>query len=246
MEREEVLDRTILFFEYGSRAYGISNEASDHDLMGIAVEPEEYVLGLKKFEQYQSTNGVRSTAEDTDETIYSLRKWAGLAAKGNPTVQMALFASSYEIKTELGQMILDNRDAFISAEAGSRYLGYMQGQRLALMGQKSKRTNRPELVKEYGYDTKFAYHMLRLGFQGLELVTSGRIELPMNTYYVEYLKKVRAGEINLEEVLWQSHQLEDNLKREIASTSLPKVANYDRVNQLLIKIYKETWKNDAA
>lgn len=40
-------------------------------------------------------------------------------------------------------------------------------------------TNRPELVAEHGYDTKFAMHALRLGAQGVELLTTGRITLPV-------------------------------------------------------------------
>jgi uncharacterized protein len=35
-------------------------------------------------------------------------------------------------------------------------------------------TNRPELVAVHGYDTKYAMHALRLGLQGIELLTTGR------------------------------------------------------------------------
>lgn len=245
MNREEALKRTILLFEYGSQAYGVSTKSSDHDLMGILVEPKEYVLGLKRFDQYQTSKTERSTAEDTDETIYGLRKWAALAAKGNPTVQLGLFASSYEVKTEAGQLLLDNRDAFLSKEAGRRYLGYMQSQVLALTGQKNKRTNRPELIEQFGIDTKFAYHAVRLGLQGCELMREGQIHLPMKDHNVRYLQSVRSGQVSLPALLGRISRIEGILLDEIEKSSLPDVSDYDRVNTLLAEIYETTWNANA-
>src|SRR5688572_31106775 len=43
------------------------------------------------------------------------------------------------------------------------------------------RSHRPELEEMYGFDTKYAMHMLRLGFQGVELLTTGRLNLPMRS-----------------------------------------------------------------
>lgn len=243
MNRNEILDRTILLFEYGSRAYGIDTEFSDHDLMGIMVEPREYVLGLRKFEQYQSNSGERSTASDTDETIYGLRKWAGLAAKGNPTVQTALFASSYEVKTEAGQLLLDNRDAFLSKEAGRRYLGYMQSQRMALLGEKNKRTNRPELVDTYGWDVKYGMHMIRLGYMGIELMRSGQISLPMIPEEREMCIAIRSGSVSLSEGLALSYELEEKLLKAISKSSLPEKTNLDVVSALLSSIYLSEWSS---
>jgi predicted nucleotidyltransferase len=242
---EQVKSRTILLYEYGSRLYGTDTEESDHDLMGIMVEPKEYVLGLEQFDQYQTVKSARSTVDDVDETIYSLRKWATLAAKGNPTVQMALFASSYEVSTSLGALIVSSKDVFLSKEAGKRYLGYMSGQRKAMTGERNKRTNRPELVNKYGYDTKFAYHMLRLGLQGVELMDTGAIELPMKPKNIEYLLAVRSGDVSLDEVFASADRLAVLLEDAINNSRLPEFANYSKVNNLLTTIYEETWKHDA-
>ena len=42
-----------------------------------------------------------------------------------------------------------------------------------MTGQAGAHTNRPELVAAHGYDTKYAMHALRLGLQGIELLTTG-------------------------------------------------------------------------
>jgi len=52
----------------------------------------------------------------------------------------------------------------------------LQAQKQRLTGERGqKRIHRPELEEMYGFDTKCAMHMLRLGFQGVELLTTGRL-----------------------------------------------------------------------
>jgi uncharacterized protein len=68
----------------------------------------------------------------------------------------------------------------ISRRVQGPYLGYLQAQKQRLTGERGqKRIHRPELEEMYGFDTKYAMHMLRLGFQGVELLTTGRLSLPM-------------------------------------------------------------------
>ena len=67
----------------------------------------------------------------------------------------------------------------MSRLAASRYLGYLRGQKAAMTGEPGAHTNRPELVAVHGYDTKYAMHALRLGLQGIELLSTGRITLPV-------------------------------------------------------------------
>ncbi len=48
-----------------------------------------------------------------------------------------------------------------------------------MTGRTGARTNRPELVAAHGYDRKYAMHALRLRVQGVELLTTGRVSLPV-------------------------------------------------------------------
>jgi hypothetical protein len=66
-----------------------------------------------------------------------------------------------------------NADRFVSRLAAVRFLGYLRGQKAAMTSQPEAHTNRPELVAVHGYDTKYAMHALRLGLQGVELLTTG-------------------------------------------------------------------------
>lgn len=93
-----------------------------------------------------------------------------------------------------------NASRFASRLAADRFLGYLQAQAAAMMGERSVHTNRPELVAIHGYDTKFAMHALRLGVQGVELLQTGRITLPVPEPHRNYLRAVWRGEVGLAEV----------------------------------------------
>lgn len=235
----------ILRFEYGSRAHGTGTVDSDHDYMSIVVESPASVTGIDNVgTTHGSTapSGQRSTATDTDTTTYPLRQFAQLAAKGNPTVLTAFFVTDLEVMTEHGKLLRNRAHLFITKEAGMRFLGYAQSQRDALTGKRNKKTNRPELVHKHGYDTKFAYHMIRLQLQGIELMQTGALELPMTGMNKGLLLSIREGSIGKTGVLAMSEALDEDLKKAINESLLPQVALRGAINELLHQIHMEVWE----
>src|SRR2546423_1793482 len=76
--------------------------------------------------------------------------------------------------------------------------GCLPAQKQAMLGQRGgHRPTRPELVEAHGHDTKFAGHVLRLGYQGVEFLESGRITLPMPEPQRQRVLAVRRGEVPL-------------------------------------------------
>nr|WP_228507883.1 nucleotidyltransferase domain-containing protein [Herbiconiux sp. VKM Ac-1786] len=235
--------QTIVTAEYGSRAIGVATEDSDHDLMSVFVEAPEYILGIETIDTEASSTapaGSRSTREDTDTTRYPLRKWSQLAAIGNPTVLSLLFLDPIE-STEHWKLLRSIRDAFISREAGRRFRGYSLGQRQAIVGARNKRTNRPELIHKHGYDTKFAYHMVRTAMQGIELMTTGALRLPMAPSDLEILRSIRAGSITKDAVLALASELDDNLAVAIERTEANDQPDRRLINYTLRRIYLDSW-----
>lgn len=231
----------ILRTQVGSGVHGTAvSGQDDRDEMGICLEPAEFVTGLARvprgtdedgwipFEQYErhtvwdEPGGLanRSGAGDLDVVIYSARKWCRLALDGNPTVLLVLFVPDEEVlwRTEPGAELVDNAHRFVSKRAGARFLGYLQSQKAAMTGEVGAHTNRPELVAVHGYDTKYAMHALRLGMQGVELLTTGRISLPVPEPDRSYLRSIRRGEVELAEVVEAVERAEQRLI-ELADTS---------------------------
>ncbi len=254
----QAADTEILRVIVGSTLHGLKLEGQDdRDEMGITIEPAEYVIGLKHFEQdvYRSAvermepaeltagGDPRSGPGDTDRTIYSLRKWAKLAAQGNPTVLLPLFAPRAMIlKGDASAAYLrHSRAIFLSRDAGWRFRGYLNQQREKLLGQRSGAPKRPELIERYGYDTKFAMHMIRLAYQGIELMETGRITLPMPSVQREVCMAVRQGKVPEDGALFTVGELEKDLVAAIENSELPERPDYDAINKLLMTLYQDSW-----
>lgn len=246
---EIALENEIFRTQVGSGLHGVTVGDDDRDEMGLCIEPPEYVIGNDNFQQYiyrTQPEGHRSGAGDIDLVIYSLRKWCRLAAAGNPTVLLLLYVPQKEIVKSDGVYwdLRTNSDMFISKEVAARFIGYMVSQRDQMLGIRGKKhTNRPELVDKYGFDTKFAYHMLRLGIQGAELLTTGNLTLPMADEHRSYLKDVRNGKHSKEDVLAYAEELLAELRRLEETVDLPDRANRQRIDRWLIDTYSNHWFN---
>jgi hypothetical protein len=255
----------ILRVQVGSGVHGTSIAGQDdRDEMGVCLEPPEFVTGLARvpngtggegpsvsFEQYERhtawdrPGGLanRSGAGDLDVIVYSARKWARLALAGNPTVLLVLFVPDDEVvfRNETGAELAANAHRFVSRLAADRYLGYLKAQKAAMTGEASAHTNRPELVAVHGYDTKYAMHALRLGIQGIELLTTGRVTLPVPEPHRAYLRSVRRGERPLPEVLDTIADLENQLTRLGDSASIPDQPDRAWVDSWLHRSYLDFW-----
>ena len=108
-------------------------------------------------------------------------------------------------------------------------------------GVRAPRTNRPDLITKYGFDTKFAMHMLRLGYQGIELLTNLELVFPIEGDIGEYLRAVRRGEYTYEEVLERSYTLSNKLEHLIRDSDLPRSADYTEVNNLIWRMHYAHW-----
>jgi hypothetical protein len=233
---------TILRGVVGSTVHGLSvADQDDRDEMGICVEPFEHFFGLRpKFEQWTyrtQPEGARSGPGDLDLTIYSLAKWCRLALKGNPTVLTLLFLPPEFVVSmdDRGQELVAMREAFVSHNLFGPYLGYMIQQRKRLTD-KVKMPNRPELIERYGFDTKYAGHIIRLGHQGIELATTGKLTLPMAEPVRQHIIDIRTGKVTQDEVLREAADLEQRLKTLESVTSLGP-PDVERVERFVLDCY---------
>ena len=246
---------TILRGLVGSTVHGlnVNDGIEDRDEMGVCVEPLADAMALSEpFEQFiyrsaverEGREGARSTAGDLDLTIYSLRKWMRLALKGNPTILLLLFTPEDQLMhcDALGHELRSLTPQIVSRRVQAPYLGYLQAQKQRLTGERGqKRIHRPELEEMYGFDTKYAMHMLRLGFQGVELLTTGRLSLPMREPERSYLLEVRRGKVSEQDCFHRAGELEQQLIALAASDSLPEAPDEARVEEWMLDAYRRRW-----
>lgn len=244
--------RVILKGYCGSTIHGTSVEGmDDQDIMGICIEPREFVIGLRHFETHvwrTQPEGVKSGPGDIDYTIHSLRKYARLAAHGNPTIITTLFLPDEFVlaRDQLGQRLMEQRNILLSRRAGAAFLGYMTAQRERLEGIRGGRHGwRQHLVDLYGFDTKYAGHLIRLGYQGLEFMRTGIITLPLPVTDRERVVAIRTGGVTKDDVLAEATQLEADLTASIMVSPLPEEPDRDAIDRFLVEAYEEAWANQG-
>ena len=245
--RDIALGNEILRGVVGSTAHGTAIEGQDdRDEMGVFVEPPEAVCGLVSCDHYiyrDKPDGVRSAAGDLDLTMYSLRKFCRLATQGNPSILLLLWLPEYVKRAPLGQGLIDIRGAFVSRQAGERFLGYLVSQKMRFKGERARTVSRPDLVEKYGYDTKFAMHALRLAYQGLELLTTGGLTVPVAEPALSTLRAVRQGLVDEAEALRLIEDVEADLRQKVADCSL--VADRYVINLFMVDTHRAHWNGPA-
>jgi hypothetical protein len=187
---------------------------------------------------------VRSGPGDLDLVAYSLRKYVRLALKGHPTILLMLFVpeDSIIVRTELGTELRGLRPAILSQRAGRGYRGYLRGQKERLLGMRGqKRVNRPELVEAHGYDTKYAMHAARLGYQGLELLETGLVTLPMPEPARSRVMAIRTGDRSFDEAIAEIEDVEGRLEEALVRTDLPAKPDSVEVDRFLVDAYRRGW-----
>lgn len=249
------LDSEILRSVVGSGVHGIAIEGTDdHDEMGVYVEGAKTVLGVHRargdYIWRTQPEGARSGHGDVDLVLYSLRKYLALAAKGNPTALLPLFAPEESIVTTtyFGELLRANRNWFLSNQAVERFLGYMHSQHERMMGRgkQNRVPNRPELIEKYGWDVKYGSHALRLAYQGYELATKGTITLPLNSEVRARVLDVKRGDVPRDEVSLQITYLEDLTKQALESgkTVLPNEPNIEKIDEFSVYVHQSYWINN--
>lgn len=240
----------ILRCEVGSGVHGMAIEGTDdRDEMGICVEPVETVIGSKSFKHYTfrtQPEGVCSGPGDLDLVIYGLRRYCYLAASGNPTVLTPLFVpdSSIEFINEFGHELRELAPAFASKMAGDRFKGYLHSQRQGLLGLRSGGTRnqgRRDIRDKYGFDTKFAAHMVRLGYQGLWYMQTGKVELPLPEPELTWLRELKQGMHTKEEALALAAELESQIEAAQEASTLPNLPDMPRIDAWLASVHRRFW-----
>ncbi len=250
-------ETTILMVEVGSTAHGTGIAGGeDHDQLAVVVETPDQVLGLdrdgfKTVMQRTQPEGVRSGPGDIDRTLHSLRRFTRLAASGNPSILMTMWAP-VEFLTPIGEELRALGEAFVGRHVVPRYRGYMQSQARRLLGLsggghgKRGGGGREELINEYGYDTKYAMHCSRLGFQCLELLGTGGLELPIQGEPAEWLRSVRYGEVEFEEWWERSLALDAALEKIGLDESIRPEPDRSRIDAWCIDAHQRVWQDASG
>ena len=233
----------------GSVAYGVSNDTSDMDVYGYCIPPRDYVFphlrgeipGFSvpgpQFDQYQEQHIQDRDAEggkgrEYDITLYSIVKYFRLCAENNPNIIDSLFVPRRCIlySTQIGELVRERRKLFLHKGVWPKFKGYAYAQ-LRKMRSKEPQGNRKAIREEYGYDVKFAYHIVRLLNEVEQILNEGDLDLERNR---EQLKSIRAGEWTQEKIENYFERKETELESLYTQCELPAKPDMQSLKELLL------------
>lgn len=236
-------DSIIMEFIGGSQLHGAKLEGTDDtDYYGVFIPPPDKVLGLDAYEHFVYTTGDqrgKNKAEDVDVTLYSLTKWARLAAKGNPSVLHFLFAPT-TLSTQEWAFVVNDPTPFLAKSHLNAYFGYANAQLNRLYNARGpKDVSRPFLEDQFGYDTKYAMHIIRLLDEGRELMETGQVSLPRPN--AEFLRSIREGKVKLYEIEKIADELQRAANKAQETSPLPDKVDRKEISKRLALVYRSFW-----
>ncbi len=153
-----------------------------------------------------------------------------------------------ELATAEGHELQALGEAFIGRHIIPRYRGYMQSQAMRLLGARGGGHGRrggggrEELISEHGYDTKYAMHCARLGFQCLELLDTSGLALPIQGEPADWLRAVRYGRVGFEDWWERSLELDAALAARIDDDSIRPEADRSAIERWTVATHRAVWE----
>lgn len=205
----DVSKRTILLVRHGSHAYGLNVPTSDEDFKGVCVKPREAYFGFtQRFEQMEHMG---SKSDGIDKVVYSLDKFAALAADCNPNIIEVLHVADEDVLQidEFGEELRKHKDDFLSKNARFTFAGYAHAQLKRIKTHRSWLLDPPKAPparKDFGLSETTKVSKSELGAfdsmmdQGIEvelpkdvvtLFTREKAYQAAKTHYDQYLNWVK-------------------------------------------------------
>lgn len=165
------LTNVLLSGVVGSTAYGLAGPDSDVDRLGVFAAPTVALHGLHPPKE-------SIVQHDPDVTFHEAAKFCRLALSCNPTAMELLWLPEYEVRTPLGEQLVQIRSSFLSGpRVRDAFLGYADQQFTRLTNKQASRDGGRWADRR---TAKHARHLLRLIEQGLRLYETGVLTIRLS------------------------------------------------------------------
>jgi hypothetical protein len=171
--------------------------------------------------------------------MYSLTKFARLAAGGNPTILHFLFVENGLGPNPWWEYVTQHRMSFLARSHLRKFIGYADAQFDRLAGKRARKQFRPELLEKYGFDTKAAMHGVRLMYEALALLRDGEMRFP--NPHAGHLIDIRKGKYTLEQVVRQYEELKQKCNQQQPKSPLAEDVDMAQINRILANVYQSFW-----
>lgn len=184
--------------------------------------------------------------KEYDIQIFNIVKFFQLAMDNNPNIVDSLFTPDRCIlhSNNIGKMVREQREIFLHKGSWHKFKGYAYSQ-LSKIGLKANASNpkRQASIVQFGYDVKFAYHVVRLLDECEQIMATGTLNLEQNR---EQLKSIRRGEWTLEEINAYFATKEVELQELYLTSNLQHSPDEGKIKALLMQCLEEQYGSLSA
>lgn len=241
-------DNTMFEGMTGSIAYAASDDASDMDIVGFCIPPKEVIfphlsgeiLGFgsqqQRFDVFQQHHiELKEHRKEIDLTIYNIVKFFQLAMENNPNMVDVMFLPRRCVlhSTGIYEHVRENRKLFLHKGSWSKFRGYAYSQLSKVKnGANKSNPKRQASIDKYGFDVKFAYHIVRLVLEVEQILVHQDLDLECNG---AILRSIRNGEWTLPDIEEWFASKEKMLEEVYHKSSLQYSPDENAIKKLLME-----------
>jgi len=101
-------------------------------------------------------------------------------------------------------------------------------------------THRQDLILKYGFDCKFASHLIRLLYEAIELLELNQLNFPLKE--ADLILEIKKGNMSLDQILDLSESLEKRITELEILSELPNEPDMIKINNLMVDLFKHHYK----
>jgi predicted nucleotidyltransferase len=243
-----LVDNCHYLTQMGSVSYGVSGESSDVDVYGMCIPPRDLVFPhlageipgfgrqRERFDQWQQHHIQPPDGREItyDFCVFGIVRFFQLCMECNPNMIDSLFTPRRCVlhSTPLGERVREARGLFLHKGAWHKFRGYAYSQMHKIKGKvNASNPERAATIEKFGYDLKFAYHVVRLLDEIEQIMVEHDLDLERNR---EQLKAIRRGEWTLEQIQRHFEAKERTLEQTYATSTLRHSPDETAIKEVLM------------
>jgi uncharacterized protein len=234
--------------QMGSVSYGVSGESSDVDVYGFCIPPRDLVFphlageipGFgrqhERFDQWQQHHVLPPDGREItyDFQVFGIVRYFQLCMECNPNMIDSLFTPRRCVlhSTPLGERVRESRKLFLHKGGWHKFRGYAYSQMHKIKGKvNASNPGRAATIAQFGYDLKFAYHVVRLLDEIEQIMVEHDLDLERNR---EQLKAIRRGEWTLDQIERHFEAKERALEQTYSASTLRHSPDEAAIKEVLL------------
>lgn len=270
MDNKDLFLSKKCFYTYSGYAYAQLHRIKNHRVYLLNPpkgKPERFDFGLKEFSIFQTSQlksliDIESLFEYIDpskkeeflnqlDSTYADQIIPIFNKYLNPDKKMfSLQFIQNTLNTQLKTFRSLGNNGYVKEEYQDevekelKYQGALHNWKQYENWKKNRNDKRFQLESKYGFDTKHSMHLIRLMKMCKEILSKNTVYVDRTNIDANELKNIRNGSLKYDDLIEYANKLEEECKVLYETSTLQKIPQFDKINELCVEIIKQYQKDN--